>query len=414
MTKNNAVQSIKMPIPGTDKVVDIKLDGKNLIITGGNGCGKTRFLKKLYQNIEGMVVSRQSRSKKIVEDQLEQERNYFVQLRPTDQHYFLYKDSIQKLEKELSDKMDIDIELSDIGKYRLDFNDNKALLRIFDAVRANDISHFGMIDSLNNLRDMENRLSLSEDSSKHFESYLTSYFNYANYIKVHESNSKNAVEIDEWFNHLDDQLQYLFEDETLKLLYNPEEQCFYIHQNGKEPYRFNQLSSGYQSILSIYADLLVKVELKEITAEQLSGVVLIDEIDAHLHVSLQRKIFSFFTKAFPNVQFIVTTHSPFVVQSVSNVVIYDLSKNEQLSDLSMYSYDAIVKGLLGVSTMSDVFNKDLDELAHLINTKPLDKESLQQLVDKISPYEHELDMRSKAFLLLGKNTLLDAKDEVNG
>ncbi|MCV5366648.1 AAA family ATPase, partial [Escherichia coli] len=78
---------------------------------------------------------------------------------------------------------------------------------------------------------------------------------------------------------------------------------------------------------SIYADLLMKVELKGITSDELSGVVFIDEIDAHLHVSLQRKIFSFFVNAFPNIQFIVTTHSPFVVQSVNDAIIYDLSTN---------------------------------------------------------------------------------------
>lgn len=413
MIKNNAVQSIQMPIPGTDKIVDIELDGKNLIITGGNGCGKTRFLKLIHSQLLEQIVD-DAKSLEVLQRELE---NYKMHLKSNETSKSMYDYYLKKTEETnfvIQRKKENSIVIKNSESFRLHFKQAKALLRIFDAVRANDISHFGMIDSLNNLRDMENRLSLSEDSSKHFESYLTSYFNYSNYIKVHEPNSKKAIEIDNWFKMLDEQLQYLFEDETLELKYNPDEQCFYIQQDGKEPYRFNQLSSGYQSILSIYADLLVKVELKEITAEQLSGVVLIDEIDAHLHVSLQRKIFSFFTKSFPNVQFIVTTHSPFVVQSVSDVVIYDLSKNEQLSDLSMYSYDAIVKGLLGVSTMSDVFNKDLDELAHLINTKPLDKIKLQALVDKISPFEHELDMRSKAFLLLGKNTLLDAKDEVIG
>ncbi|MFH0232164.1 hypothetical protein ACGRPC_01410 [Vibrio diabolicus] len=52
--------------------------------------------------------------------------------------------------------------------------------------------------------------------------------------------------------------------------YNAEEQSFYIKQDGKDPYKFNKLSSGYQSVLNIYADLLVKVELKEVSAKELS------------------------------------------------------------------------------------------------------------------------------------------------
>ncbi|HAJ5182393.1 TPA: AAA family ATPase, partial [Escherichia coli] len=191
-------------------------------------------------------------------------------------------------------------------------------------------------------------------------------------------------------------------------------QTFYILQDNKSPYRFNQLSSGYQSILSIYADLLMKVELKGITSDELSGVVFIDEIDAHLHVSLQRKIFSFFVSAFPNIQFIVTTHSPFVVQSVNDAIIYDLSTNEQLEDLSMYSYEAIVKGLLGVDTQSDLLNKQLDKLALLINDDIIDTDKLQEVVNSIQPYENQLDMRSRTFLLMGRNALLDAKDATEG
>ena len=48
---------------------------------------------------------------------------------------------------------------------------------------------------------------------------------------------------------------------------------------------------------------------------QVPGVVIIDEIDAHLHVSWQRRIGSWLTSHFPNIQFIVTTHSPYICRS---------------------------------------------------------------------------------------------------
>lgn len=154
----------------------------------------------------------------------------------------------------------------------------------------------------------------------------------------------------------------------------------------------------------------MKVELREIAADQLTGFVLIDEIDAHLHVSIQRKIFSFFDKAFPKIQFIVTTHSPFVVQSVNDAIIYDLSKLETMEDLSMYSYESILKGLLGVESTSDILNDQLDEMAHIVHKEPLDKERLKELIDSIAPHEAKLDSRSRAFLLLGKNALLDSNN----
>lgn len=90
-----------------------------------------------------------------------------------------------------------------------------------------------------------------------------------------------------------------------------------------------------------------------ISPSELRGVALIDEIDAHLHVSLQRGIFPFLCNSFKNVQFIVTTHSPFIITSVHDAVIYDMTVPEQIGgDLSMYSYGAIVEGLLGVPPVS--------------------------------------------------------------
>lgn len=205
-------------------------------------------------------------------------------------------------------------------------------------------------------------------------------------------------------------MKNLFEDPELALKYHAEEQVFYIIQHGKDPFRFNNLSSGYSSILSIYADLLMKVELRDIPADQMAGIVLIDEIDAHLHVSIQRKIFSFFANAFPKIQFIITTHSPFVVQSVNDAIIYDLSKMECLEDLSMYSYESILKGLLGVDSTSNLLNEQLELMAALIKNKPIDIEELKKVVNSIEPHEAQLDSKSKAFLLLGKNALLDAND----
>ncbi|HHK9048615.1 TPA: AAA family ATPase [Escherichia coli] len=340
-------------------------------------------------------------------DQIKQEisnrQNWMQHTPPTDRNYFSWKQEIADYEKQLKKMRDIRIELADLNKYCIDFNERKSLLRYFGAVRENNISHSGTIDSLKTLKDEEISVSLSQDTSNKFERYLVSFYNYGSHLIARENDKVKGDKVDSWFYFLQKQFQYLFEDDSLKLNYDAEEQTFYILQDNKSPYRFNQLSSGYQSILSIYADLLMKVELKGITSDELSGVVFIDEIDAHLHVSLQRKIFSFFVNAFPNIQFIVTTHSPFVVQSVNDAIIYDLSTNEQLEDLSMYSYEAIVKGLLGVDTQSDILNKQLDKLALLINEDVINTDALQDVINKIQPYENQLDMRSRTFLLMGKN-----------
>ncbi len=76
----------------------------------------------------------------------------------------------------------------------------------------------------------------------------------------------------------------------------------------------------------------------------------------------------------------------------------------------MYSYESILKGLLGVDSTSNLLNEQLELMAKLIQQRPINKDGLQKVVNLIEPHEVQLDSKSKAFLLLGKNALLDAND----
>lgn len=98
----------------------------------------------------------------------------------------------------------------------------------------------------------------------------------------------------------------------------------------------DQLSDGYRSILSMSFDLirsLVKCYGYSIfdgiedgdPAIKVPGVVIIDEIDAHLHPTWQSRIGNWLTAHFPNIQFIVTSHSPIVCQAASQGTIWKLS-----------------------------------------------------------------------------------------
>ncbi len=84
-----------------------------------------------------------------------------------------------------------------------------------------------------------------------------------------------------------------------------------------EPVSFFDLSDGYRSMLALSIDLLRWIVKAFPNSEHpllCSGVVVIDEIDAHLHPSWQRTIGDWIRGKFPNIQFIITTHSPFVAQ----------------------------------------------------------------------------------------------------
>ncbi|MBT1686432.1 AAA family ATPase [Dawidia soli] len=102
----------------------------------------------------------------------------------------------------------------------------------------------------------------------------------------------------------------------------------------------NQLSDGYRSVLSLTFELirqLVRVygsdavfkDIKDGDLQDmrinLPGVVLIDEVDAHLHPTWQTRIGQWFTKYFPNIQFIVTTHSPLICRASDKGTIWRLA-----------------------------------------------------------------------------------------
>lgn len=96
-------------------------------------------------------------------------------------------------------------------------------------------------------------------------------------------------------------------------------------------FRYMQLGYGYQSMLSWVVDLCKRMFERYPESDNPlneSAVVLIDEIDLHLHPMWQRDIISFLSNAFPNVQFIATTHSPLVIQSMNDVNLYVLHREK--------------------------------------------------------------------------------------
>ncbi|CAD5942949.1 hypothetical protein NO976_02103 [Planktothrix agardhii] len=81
------------------------------------------------------------------------------------------------------------------------------------------------------------------------------------------------------------------------------------------------LSDGYRNILTIVADMAYRVALLnphfgENAAKETSGIVLIDEIDLHLHPNWQERVIEDLSKTFPNIQFFATTHAPIIIQSL--------------------------------------------------------------------------------------------------
>ncbi len=100
-------------------------------------------------------------------------------------------------------------------------------------------------------------------------------------------------------------------------------------QKNDEELNINQLSDGEKCLLAMVGDLARRLAIANPGLEDPlagTGVVLIDEIELHLHPNWQRKIIPALTRTFPNCQFIITTHSPQVISHVKPQGIYMLKK----------------------------------------------------------------------------------------
>ena len=123
------------------------------------------------------------------------------------------------------------------------------------------------------------------------------------------------------------------------------------------------------------------------------GLVLIDEIETHLHLELQKRILDLLTTIFPNIQFIVSTHSPFILNSLENVVIYDLENHLLVEDgLTDVPYDGIVEGYFNVDKMSAMLREKYERYKMLVRKKNLSDEDiaeiakLEMFLDEIPDY----------------------------
>ena len=93
--------------------------------------------------------------------------------------------------------------------------------------------------------------------------------------------------------------------------------------------RFKDLGYGYQASMAWLFDFMKKMFDKYPDSEnplKEAAVVLIDELDLHLHPEWQRKIIGFLSNLFPKVQFIVTAHSPLILQSADEINLVMLKK----------------------------------------------------------------------------------------
>lgn len=159
--------------------------------------------------------------------------------------------------------------------------------------------------------------------------------------------------------------------------------------------KINQLSDGEKCTIALFGDLARRMALANPSREnplEGTGVVLIDELDLHMHTSWQRKVLRVLRKTFPNIQFIITTHSPQILGECDEDInlLYIYREKEKIcvkQYISFLGWDAnvILEEIMHTSSVNQEIKKLMDEMYLHIERKEFDKaEEVADILDEKS------------------------------
>ncbi|AVM50862.1 AAA family ATPase [Capnocytophaga sp. oral taxon 878] len=358
-----------------------KEDYPHLMLTGKNGSGKTSLLNAIANHIERIANDRH----KYFEN-FERNIEYFEkQLKDNSKNILSIEKDLEywKSQYELFFG-EVIVAFKDVDSLIRKYQDGNFIIAFYEAHRT-----------IKNLQEPKNptkpelqdKWGIKQTSTQEFLKFLA-------HLKVQEALARNeklekdANEIREWFVNFERLLGEIFQDKDLQLHFNYKDYSFKILTKGKE-FKFTELSDGFAAVLDIVVDLILKMQHKnQLTrAYECEGIVLVDEIETHLHLELQKVIMPLLTEIFPNIQFIVTTHSPFVLSSLSNAVAFDLEHQEIIEDLTEYSYESLAEGYFGVKTASSYMGMQLGRLEELLKKEVLSLSEKTELKDLICDFD---------------------------
>ena len=363
-----------------DFSIEIPEENPHLLITGKNGSGKTVLLKAIADFLD--IVKEDARMSfvdyyKHLEHWKNKKNNTPQEVMETNKNIEFVQQQIDKLYGK------VDVNLVDAAKLIEGYQKKEFIISFYGAGR------------LTKMNEPKNPTKPNLQIKGKAEMSLTNQFLYfLSDLKVQEALARNeqqmtdADNIKVWFKEFEKLLKEIYQDENLQLLFHYRDYTFTIKTEGKE-FKFTEMSDGFIAAIDIIADLIMKMQDgNSLTRNyQKRGIVLIDEIETHLHLELQRIVMPLLTRLFPNIQFIVTTHSPFVLNSIPNAVAYDLEHREEISDLTEYSYEALAEGYFGVNTESSYMEMRLNSLRELLEKEKMTNGEKEQLLALITDFE---------------------------
>ena len=354
-----------------------KEDYPHLMITGKNGSGKTSLLNAIANHIERIAND----SYKSFESYKRDIEYFEKQLKENPQNTLSIEQQLQYYKNRYKLFFgEVIVAFEDVDSLIRKYQDGNFIIAFYEAHRTIK----NLQEPINPTKpELQDKWGIKQTSTQEFLNFLAD-------LKIQEALARNeklerdANQIREWFVNFEKLLGEIFQDKDLQLHFNYKDYSFKILTKGKE-FKFTELSDGFAAVLDIIVDLILKMQHKnQLTrAYEREGIVLVDEIETHLHLELQKIVMPLLTKIFPHIQFIVTTHSPFVLSSLSNAVAFDLEHKEIIEDLTEYSYESLAEGYFGVKTASSYMGMQLGRLEELLEKEGLhlsEKTELKNLI----------------------------------
>lgn len=355
----------------------------HLIITGKNGSGKTILLNAIAEKLNKIKDDISLGFLNLASTVELWERELVTRTSDKDiAHAKMMLQNAQKAYEDYFAKLDISfINYDLIEKYsRGDF--------VFAYYKAD--RHVTMIEPNAPQKPIIQKPNIDESAAEQFITFLVD-LKFQELLAISKNQEEEKERITNWFVNFEDLLKEIYQDKDLSLLFSDEgnKYSFKIATKNKE-FGFNEMADGFKAAINIVADLIMKMQSNGTISDvyKKEGIVLIDEIETHLHLELQGIIMPFMTKTFPNIQFIVTTHSPFVLSSMPNAVAYDLEHKKPIEDLTNYSYESLAEGYFGVRAESSDVRHRLNRVKELLEKEELSVSEIDTLKKYISDFDN--------------------------
>ena len=182
--------------------------------------------------------------------------------------------------------------------------------------------------------------------------------------------------------------------EDVNVLVNPDTFAIEINYNEVEKgwvqIPLEQLSDGYRCALSLIGDIAHRMatlnpQLAGDVLKETEGIILIDEVDLHLHPEWQQHILSDLTDTFPKIQFIVTTHAPTIINSISGGSLLVINDNSDIVNRGDDSYgqdiNTVVKTIMEASIRPKKIQELFDMFYSALDEKNIEKS--QEIIDEL-------------------------------